>query len=331
MNSPIIPGKLHSSRTTRTVAFACCVGFLLAFARVSDAQSPTFNQFVGTNIYNLFITDSVSHVTYNSHTDPDPGGVFGGDPIVPSFSSFPSYFFPSVSTPVGQVTIPPFTSTSVSASAQFELDDTPTGTGLTLSITNNSALPDEIRLDWAGNYQCTGGGAINGYTINVNAVNSGAGSYYEVASGETIFYAGNAYPVSMQNIAGTQNLYGPAGAGYWVGANSSGIFNETYTLSFGSAINVNSGDYLQSEGFVDVIVDPGSVKLKIEAITPPALGIGNYFGQSVVFFPTSPGTNYVLQVNTNLLTGTWSNVTNGIPFSGFLITNSAAAQFFRLH
>jgi hypothetical protein len=327
MNSPIIPGKLRSSRTTRTVAFACCLGFLLAFARVSHAQAPTFVQNIGTNIYNLFITDSVSHVTFNSATDPDPGGMFGGDPIVPSFSSFPSYFFTSVPIPSGSQNLGPFNSTSVSASAQFELDNNPTGDGLTLSIANNSTLPDEIRLDWLGTYQCTAGGTIGGYAITVKADNSGAGSYYEVASGESIFYTGGPYSAG---IAGTPNLYGPAGAGSWVGGGS-GNYSVTYNLPFSPGIGVNSGDTLMAEGFVDVILDPGTVTLSIQAIAPPALGIGSYLGKPVVFFPTSPGTNYTLQATTNLLTGTWSNVTNGIPVSGFLITNQATPEFFRLH
>jgi hypothetical protein len=311
------------------VTFACCLAFLLAFARVGDAQAPTFVSQIGTNIYNLFITDSVSHVSYNGNTDPDPGGMFGGDPIVPEFSAFPSYFFPSLPIPAGSQSIGPFTSTSVSASAQYQMDINPTGTGLTLSITNNSALPDEIRFDWFGTYQCTAGGTIGGYTINVNAVNSGAGSYYEVASVETIYTGGGVYSTSMSTLGGVQNLFG-AGAGYWVGLNSSGIFNPVYTLSFSPAINVNTGDGIMAQGFVDVIVDPGIVVLKIQSLAPPALGIGNYFGKPVVYFPTSPGTNYTLQMSPYLLTGPWTNVTNGIPFSGFLITNSGP-EFFRLH
>ena len=209
MNSPIILRKLHRSTITRTVTFACC----LAFLRISHAQTPTFASSAGTNIYNLFATDSVSHVTYNGNTDPDPGGMFGGDPIVPSSSPFPSFFFPSTPIPSGSQSIGPFTSTSVSVSAQYQLDVNPTGTGLTLSITNNSTLPDEIRFDWFGTYQCTAGGTIGGYTINVNANNSGAGSYYEVASAQTIYAGGSVHSTSMSTMGGVANLFGPAGAG----------------------------------------------------------------------------------------------------------------------
>ena len=64
---------------------------------------------------------------------------------------------------------------------------------------------------------------------------------------------------------------------------------------------------------------------------PPALGISIYGNQSVVFFPTSTGTNFVLQMTTNLASGNWATVTNGIPFSGLQITNAPSPAFFRLH
>jgi hypothetical protein len=64
---------------------------------------------------------------------------------------------------------------------------------------------------------------------------------------------------------------------------------------------------------------------------PPALGISTYVGQPTVFFPTATGTNYVLQMTTNLASGNWVTVSNGTPISGLIITNPPAAAFFRLH
>jgi sugar lactone lactonase YvrE len=64
----------------------------------------------------------------------------------------------------------------------------------------------------------------------------------------------------------------------------------------------------------------------------PALGISTYSGQPAVFFPTATGTNYVLQMTTNLSPPiNWVTVTNGIPISGIIITNPPTAAFFRLH
>ncbi len=69
------------------------------------------------------------------------------------------------------------------------------------------------------------------------------------------------------------------------------------------------------------------------AILPPApkLGISSYGSQPAVFFPTATGTNFVLQMNTDLNTTNWVTVSNAIPISGFIITNSSGAVFFRLH
>jgi len=65
--------------------------------------------------------------------------------------------------------------------------------------------------------------------------------------------------------------------------------------------------------------------------TPPALGMSTYGGQPAVFFPTATGTNYVLQMTTNLVAPiNWVTVTNGVPISGIIITNPPAAAFFRL-
>ena len=64
--------------------------------------------------------------------------------------------------------------------------------------------------------------------------------------------------------------------------------------------------------------------------TPPNLGIGTYSNLPAVFFPTVPGTNFVLQMTTNLSTGDWVTVTNGIPISGVIVTNPPSNAFFRL-
>ena len=63
----------------------------------------------------------------------------------------------------------------------------------------------------------------------------------------------------------------------------------------------------------------------------PALGISTYSSQPTVFFPTATGTNYVLQMTTNLASGNWVTVSNGIPISGIIVTNPPGTAFFRLH
>jgi alpha-tubulin suppressor-like RCC1 family protein len=70
---------------------------------------------------------------------------------------------------------------------------------------------------------------------------------------------------------------------------------------------------------------------QIVAGPPPTLGISTYSNQTVVFFPTGTGANGVLQMTTNLASGNWVTITNGIPFSGLQITNASGTAFFRLH
>jgi hypothetical protein len=65
--------------------------------------------------------------------------------------------------------------------------------------------------------------------------------------------------------------------------------------------------------------------------TPPNLGISTYSNQPVVFFPAAAGANFVLQMTTNLASGNWVTVSNGISISGLIITNPPSNAFFRLH
>lgn len=64
---------------------------------------------------------------------------------------------------------------------------------------------------------------------------------------------------------------------------------------------------------------------------PPALGMTTYGGQPLVVLPASVGSIYSLQMTTNIASGNWVTVTNGIPFTGVQIPNAPNAAFFRLH
>ena len=75
-------------------------------------------------------------------------------------------------------------------------------------------------------------------------------------------------------------------------------------------------------------VQSGNGEIDIVAI-PPALGITTVGSLPVVIWPVS-GTNFVLQMTTDLASGNWVTVTNGIPFYGLQITNAPGTSFFRL-
>jgi hypothetical protein len=65
------------------------------------------------------------------------------------------------------------------------------------------------------------------------------------------------------------------------------------------------------------------------AVVIPPLGIATLNNWPVVVWPAS-ATNYVLQMTTNLLSGNWVTITNGIPFGGVQLTNVPGTTIYRL-
>jgi hypothetical protein len=63
----------------------------------------------------------------------------------------------------------------------------------------------------------------------------------------------------------------------------------------------------------------------------PPLTVGTGGGQVLIYWPMSAGTNYTVQMTTNLATGPWVTATNGVPVAAFTFTNQGPAAFFRLH
>jgi hypothetical protein len=68
----------------------------------------------------------------------------------------------------------------------------------------------------------------------------------------------------------------------------------------------------------------------------PALDITTYGGQPVLVFPlpaafpASIGTNYIVQMTTNLASGNWVTLTNCVPLISLQVTNAPSHAFFRL-
>jgi hypothetical protein len=68
----------------------------------------------------------------------------------------------------------------------------------------------------------------------------------------------------------------------------------------------------------------------------PPLGIATYGNQPALFFstpanfPASIGTNYVVQMTTNLASSNWVTITNAVPVNCLLITNAPSNAFFRM-
>jgi hypothetical protein len=73
-----------------------------------------------------------------------------------------------------------------------------------------------------------------------------------------------------------------------------------------------------------------SLALNVINTNIPTLSVGTASGQIIVLWPASAGTNYTLEMTTNLSTGPWVPATNGVPQNAYLFTNSSPAVFFRL-
>jgi hypothetical protein len=311
--------QLFAHRPRQIAILGCCLTALLLSVRSVQAQ---FAQQTGTNNYNFYAYNGTTSASEG--TDPDPGGPLGGEPL-----GYPTYFAYSESgtiPPTGLVTI---NATVVTASASFTLGPNPTGAGaMTVTLTNPNSLPDEVRLDWGTIYINNGSATpIVGFQANISGSLTGSGSYYALAGGETIIYGINSYTATLQNSFTHAGL----GAGPWYGGLGPGTFSATSSAFFSSGgPTVAHGDTIAVAGYLDLVVDPGTIQVQLEALQTPAVGICIYSNSPVVFFPTTPGTNYVLQMTTNLVSPNWVTVTNGVPFSGVEITNAPSPAFFRL-
>lgn len=318
MKNSFLP-QLFAHRPRRIATVGCCLAALLISVRPVQAQ---FAQQMGTNNYNFYAYNGTTLASEG--TDPDPGGPFGGEPL-----PYPTYFFYSESGPIPPTGLVTINATAVTGSASFTLGPYPTGAGaMTLTLTNLNSTPDEVRLDWATIYTNAGPATpIVGFQANMVGSMTGAGSYYALAGGETIFYGNNSYTAAIQNSFTHAGL----GTGPWYGALGPGAFSATPSALFSlGGPNVAHGDTIAVAGYLDLVVDPGNIQIQIEALQAPGVGIGTYSSSPVVFFPTTPGTNYVLQMTTNLASTNWVTVTNGVPFSGVEITNAPNPAFFRL-
>jgi hypothetical protein len=96
--------------------------------------------------------------------------------------------------------------------------------------------------------------------------------------------------------------------------------------------NLAAGIYTLSAVATDFAGASTTNSIRISVGIPrPALGISLYgTNQPAVFFPMA-GTNFLLQMTTNLTSQNWVTISNGIPLTGLIITNTPPNAFFRLY
>jgi hypothetical protein len=76
--------------------------------------------------------------------------------------------------------------------------------------------------------------------------------------------------------------------------------------------------------------DNQPLSLTVITTNLPPLTVGTGGGQIIVLWPASAGTNFTVQMTTNLATGPWVTATGGVPAMAFTFTNQLPAAFFRL-
>jgi hypothetical protein len=191
---------------------------------------------------------------------------------------------------------------------------------------------------------------LTGVIIGTGVTNIGAGAFYYCSALQNVIIPNSVISIGAQafyNSGLTNTTIGTGVTSIGSGAFSScsrlaGIYfegnsptptNDTSVFQNDTGPFNNAGPiayYLQGATGWGVIFDG----IPTSAILPPApaLGISTYGNQPAVFFPTATGTNYVLQMTTNLTPPiNWVTVSNGVPISGIIITNPPGTAFFRLH
>jgi formylglycine-generating enzyme required for sulfatase activity len=92
----------------------------------------------------------------------------------------------------------------------------------------------------------------------------------------------------------------------------------------------------KTDGFVRTKFHPVVIALALCAGVHPALaqvtnlGIAPAGKQSIIYWPTSSATNYVLQTTANLASPNWVTASNAVTINAVVVTNTAPAGYFRL-
>jgi hypothetical protein len=141
---------------------------------------------------------------------------------------------------------------------------------------------------------------------------------------------GGGYSGGGGGDGGVYQKGGAIGGGFAGGGGS--IIDSSAIAILAEVSPTNSPDVNQEEPYFsngEIIITA------VITAVPPPLGITMAGSMPVLTWPAA-GTNFVLQMTTNLTSGNWVKVTNGIsfngnPFFGLEITNPPGTAFFRLY
>jgi hypothetical protein len=265
----------------RPFAALVCLMLLLASPRVAHAQY----SLIGSSDYlNVFFYDGFS--TYGGTTDPTPFTVNGTGTALTSYSWLNGSTTPGLVVSGSYNTGPMITGNAtaqvsyqqasffVGSNSLSQAGISPVGTSLQLN--NFGAGVAEVRIDWTATYNYSGPNAVSTPDF-LQLSMSGTVNNYTILAGEENFQV-NAGPTLNAGIPiggdfGSPNFY-PYPGGVNPLANFWGYTSPTTTFStapnaYGGPQLINNGDTLTVTGFIDMIVDPGSINVTIEAAPEP--------------------------------------------------------------
>ncbi|HXF10080.1 MAG TPA: kelch repeat-containing protein, partial [Desulfuromonadaceae bacterium] len=117
------------------------------------------------------------------------------------------------------------------------------------------------------------------------------------------------------------------------GATASDIYagNLTGSINVTGTVDTNTlGNYTLTYSVNDGNGNPASTDRTVVIVRPPPVLNSATSGNQTAFYWPTTGSNYVLQMTTNLTSPNWVQVTNGTPNICIVVTNALPAAFFRL-
>jgi hypothetical protein len=271
---------MKTARFSSVISWGC-LALLLASVRFAQAQ---YTLVPSSDYVNVYFNDGFT--TYAGTTDPTPNTANGtGTPLSPY-----SWLLSSVTpgpVPTGSYNTGSMITANATAQISYQQASLFAGSnsvsqsgvspvGTSMQLVNTGAGVAELRVDWTAMYTYTGpttqtpdflqlniSGAVNNYTIVAGEEN------FQVNAGPTLnagipiggdFVTPSSYPGGVNTLA---NFWGYASPTTSFSAAPSG---------FAGAQSINNGDTLTVTGFLDMIVDPGSINLTIEPALVPEPG-----------------------------------------------------------
>lgn len=233
----------------------------------------------GTDYLNVYFNDGFSPI---AGTDPTPNTTAGTGTPLASYSWLAGSATPGL---VNSGTYNSGSMSSANASAQVSyLQPTfvsgggsnsvgqvsPIGTSVTLNNTGSGVA--EVRVDWTAAYTYSGSSSQVADFLLMDFAGT-LGTYAAVA-GEENFQV-NAGPIHTATLPIGGDWLSSAGypglntsANFW-GYDATTPFHGDPNAS-GGALTINNGDTLTESGFLDLIIDPGSAQVVIQAAPEPS-------------------------------------------------------------